>query len=302
MSLTKITGRRSADVTTRVLQLVAATSTLAIALPSHAAPEDDIIPTATDDADASGDRPVHSNENREEDDGDDDNDPDHEDDVNDDTHDDNDIDGAEGTRLRVHVDSEALGGAWSRTAGRDGVPSDSSVQFGAGIARPSLLDGGTAVFSRPMFGFGLGYVFAEDRAIVGAKLSVSVDGYAIDSDRRTLAVGGRVVPYFQWMFMPHRWIRPYLEARVGMGGSASVADVEGSGRTTGHIIYPMVGAGTGVHMFPRDWFSVDLGLNVDYAAPFGRTTYKDDELDDTSWDKAADVVNFGVLLGMSTWF
>ncbi|MBC8072325.1 MAG: hypothetical protein IAG13_28645 [Deltaproteobacteria bacterium] len=297
--------RRSATaIPTRTLQSIAATATLSLALPSLAAPRDEIVPTAVGDDDLRRDeRGSDDDDDREEDDGDDDRDPNHEDDVNDDNDDDDkDIDGAEDSHLRVHVDSEALGGAWIRTDGTDETPSDSSLQFGAGLARPSLLDSNAAVFSRPMFGFGLGYVFAEDRAIVGAKLSVSVDGYNIDSDSRTLAVGGRLVPYFQWMFMPDRWIRPYVEARVGFGGSADVADDDDTGRTTGHVIYPLVGAGGGVHMFPRDWFSVDLGLNVDYAAPFGRTTFRNDDLDDTDWEKAADVVNFGILLGMSTWF
>lgn len=213
-----------------------------------------------------------------------------------------DVNGAEDTRLRVHVDSEAIGGAWSRVEGTADNPARDTISFGAGLARPSLLDNGAAVFSRPMFGLGLGYVFSDDRAIIGAKLSVTVDGYNLDDNTKTIAVGGRVAPYFQWMFRPERWFRPYLEARIGLGGSAAIRDVEGMGRASGQVLYPMAGAGGGFHMFPRDWFSIDLGLNVDYAAPFSRTTYRDDAQTDTEWDKTADVVNFGILIGMSTWF
>ncbi|MBC8072254.1 MAG: hypothetical protein IAG13_28290 [Deltaproteobacteria bacterium] len=221
---------------------------------------------------------------------------------NDGDNDDDNVDGAEDTRLRVHVDTEVLGGAWSRTEAADGSGNEDTISFGGGLARPSLLDNGTAVFSRPVFGFGLGYVFADDHAVLGAKLAFTVDGYNIDSDANTVALGGRFVPYFQWMFMPEHWVRPYVEVRVGFGGSSATQDLEDTGKTTGLVIYPMVGAGGGLHLFPREWFSVDLGLNVDYVAPYTRTTYRDDDQDDTDFDKAADVVNFGVLLGMSVWF
>lgn len=214
-----------------------------------------------------------------------------------------DVEGAEGSRLRVHVDSEALGGAWSRRDGNG--PSRDSLSFGAGLARPSLIDSGAGMFSRPLFGFGLGHVFSRHRAVLGAKLAVSVDGYDIDASTRTVAVGGRLVPYFHWMFLPGHRVRPYGEARVGLGGSATSMDVytnDEIGRTTGNVVYPIFGVGAGVHFFPRNWFSVDVGLNVDYAAPFGRTTFRDPDRDDTDWNKAADVVNFGLLLGMSSWF
>lgn len=227
------------------------------------------------------------------------------DDDDDDDDVDDDIDGAEDTHLRIHIDSEALGGAWTSADGDpegDGNDNGNSVSFGAGVARSSLLDSGPAVFSRPLIGVGLGYVFADDRAILGAKLGLSVDGFAIDSSARTVAIGGRLVPYFQWMFRPDRWLRPYAEARLGFGGTAASQDVEVVGRTTGHVVYPTLGAGGGVHFFAREWFSLDVGFNVDYAAPFTRTTFEDDDLEDTDFDKAADVVNFGVLLGMSVWF
>lgn len=237
-------------------------------------------------------------------DGDNDRDDDPDDDDDDDDADD-DIDGAEDTHLRVHIDTEALGGAWTNVDGDpdgDGNDNGNSLSFGAGLSRSSLIDSGPAVFSRPLIGFGLGYVFADDRAILGAKLGLSVDGFGIDSSVRTVAIGGRFVPYFQWMFLPDRWFRPYVEGRVGLGGSAASQDVDVIGRTTGHVIYPVLGAGGGAHFFPREWFSIDVGLNVDYAAPFTRTTFEDNDMDDTNFNKAADVVNFGVLLGMSVWF
>lgn len=234
----------------------------------------------------------------ERDDDDDDDDADDDDNERDTTRDDGrgDVDGAEDSHLRVHVDSEALGGAWSRNAN-----GDDSLTFGAGLARPSLLDH-SAVFSRPLFGFGLGWVFARDRAVLGAKMGLSVDGYDLDSSRRATSVGARFVPYFHWMFLPGRAVRPYAEGRIGLGGGAISTDPGAGGRRTDRLIYPIVGAGAGVHIFPRNYFSVDLGFNVDYARPYASTVYRDAGTPDTDWRKSADVLNFGVLLGLSTWF
>jgi hypothetical protein len=53
-------------------------------------------------------------------------------------------------------------------------------------------------------------------------------------------------------------------------------------------------------MFPREWCSFDLGFDLDYAAPLVRNTSRDVATE--SWRKRADVLSFGVLLGLSTWF
>jgi hypothetical protein len=119
-------------------------------------------------------------------------------------------------------------------------------------------------------------------------------------------VGGRLVPYFQWMFLPGSWVRPYVEVRLGFGGSSRSFRDEmdpDEQRFTQHFIYPLVGVGGGVHLFPVDYFSVDLGLNFDYVAPHGRTTLRDPPPGfDDNWDKLGDLINFGVLLGVSVWF
>jgi hypothetical protein len=239
----------------------------------------------------------------------------HDDDDDDDTHDDrdngdrdeddeddrDDIDGADGARLRLNIESEALGGSYF-ASDSEGV--DDSLSFGFGLARPSLVDGGNAVFARPLLSIGLGYLFPGERAILGAKVAFTVDGYGIQNADRLVAVGGRLVPYFQWMFLPERWARPYVEVRAGFGGSGTTArDRDGvDGRVTTGFIYPMVGAGGGVHLFPREWFSIDLGLNVDYVAPFSRTKADEDPPGDSDWDKVGDVINFGLALGVSAWF
>jgi hypothetical protein len=219
--------------------------------------------------------------------------------------------GAYGKPWRLHFETEFLGVTHFNPDGGDDDPDEKQTNVGFGIARPSVLDDhgalvGGAVFGRPLFGVGFGYAFSKERAIVGGKLALTVDGIDVGDDTNETLVGGRLVPYFQWMFLPGSWVRPYVEVRLGFGGAARVTsdpddpDVE----FTQHFIYPLVGAGGGVHLFPVDYFSVDLGLNFDYVAPHARDTFDGDPPpgEDESWDKLGDLVNFGVLLGASVWF
>lgn len=210
---------------------------------------------------------------------------------------DDDVDGAEDRRLRVHIDTQAAGGAWVH---RDVAPPDmsrDSLSFGLGVGRPSMLDDGAALFSRPIIGFGLGYLFDNQRTLFGAKLALTLDGYGLSDDAPTFAVGGRFVPYLQWMFRPGHALRPWVEGRVGLGGLSTMR-----GQTNTQVLYPIVGAGTGVHVFAREWFSVDAGFDLDYAAPLLRSSERDAAQGASQWRKRADVIGFGLVLGLSTWF
>jgi hypothetical protein len=202
-------------------------------------------------------------------------------------------------RLRVHMDSELLGGAWVRRTNPGPNEGRDSVSFGGGLGRPSLLDDGSALVTRPVFGLGLGYLFEGNRALVGAKGSLTLDAYGIGDATRLVAFGGRVVPYVQWIFRPGDTVRPWVEARAGVGALRTVRHDPLMGRSASRVVYPIVGAGAGVHLFPRDWFSLDVGLNLDYAAPLMRT---DGDAGTSAWAKRADVLGFGMLLGVSTWF
>jgi hypothetical protein len=226
--------------------------------------------------------------------------------------------GAYGKPWRLHFETELLGVTHFDRDGGDPDDDDEWTSVGFGVARPSFIDGGagyadfgggffpTFVYSRNVFALGLGYAFSRERAIVGAKFALTVDGYNLDEDSTQSAVGGRFVPYFQWMFLPESWVRPYVEVRVGFGGSALGVDdsPDEDNRATGHLIYPQIGFGGGVHLFPVDYFSVDLGLNFDYLAPHTRTTFREHPpgVEDSEWDKTGDLINFGVLLGGSVWF
>lgn len=220
--------------------------------------------------------------------------------------------GAYGKPWRLHFESEFFGlSHFNGDGGVMGEDDDKSLSVGFGIGRVAYIDGGygaapfAAYVSRPVLSFGVGYAFSKERAIVGAKVALTVDGFDVGEDSRSTLVGGRFIPYFQWMFLPGSWVRPYVEARVGFGGAARKVDPdpEVDVRATTHVIYPQVGFGGGVHLFPVDYFSVDLGLNFDYLAPHTRTSYEGDPApDNTEWDKFGDVINFGVLLGASVWF
>jgi hypothetical protein len=211
-------------------------------------------------------------------------------------HDDDDIDGARGSRLRMHFDTQVVGGAAFDPEGEE----DTTVSLGAGLPRPAILED-RAGLSRPLLGFGLGWVVGE-RAVLGAKLALTVDAFGLEDDDPAVFVGGRFIPYFHWMFLPGALARPYMEVRAGIGGASSFADAAAGGRVRNHVIYPLVGAGLGVHLFPHDRFSLDLGLDADYLAPFVRTTYSDPAREDRAWDKRGDMLAFGALLGFSAWF
>jgi len=220
--------------------------------------------------------------------------------------------GAYGKPWRLHFESEFFGLTHTNLDGGDVDVDDEWTSVGFGIGRQALIDGTAAgglgtfavFYSRPILSFGVGYAFSKERAIVGAKVALTVDGYDVGDSGHFTLVGGRFIPYFQWMFLPERWARPYVEVRVGFGGSASIDDDEGPFDMADalHVIYPQVGFGGGVHLFPVDYFSIDLGLNFDYLAPHTRVTYRDPPPDNTEWDKYGDVINFGVLLGASVWF
>lgn len=214
------------------------------------------------------------------------------------------VQGAAGKRFRFHGDTEFFGFShFDPDGAADGV---NAVGFGVG--RPSNLDNG-GFTQTPIYGLGFGYVFAQDRAIVGGKVSLVVnsrfDDDGADNDVTTTTTGGYVVPYFQWMFMPGNWARPYVEVRFGFGGGATRTNVDGPGgnvETTTHTISPVVGVGGGGHLFIIDAFSIDLGLNVDYFAPHARVTGDGVPDDAEDWDEVGDLVAIGVLLGFSAWF
>ncbi len=215
-------------------------------------------------------------------------------------------------RIRIHADTDFFG--WTNIDDEGPGPDDPDLNVvGFGFGRPTLTDSGLCSVAcqlsvRPVWGLGIGVVLLRGQIVVGTRFSFTVDGIYDDDDNSGDAlnlVAGQFVPYFRWVFLPGRRFRPYAELRFGIGGGTAVQNEPGNvddAKITTNVIYPTVGLGGGVHIFLVDAFSLDAGLNFDYAAPHGRTIIEPDGGNDTpEYDPIANVYNLGVLLGFSVW-
>lgn len=229
------------------------------------------------------------------------------------------VKGANNKRFRLHIDTSVFDFThFNADGGSDDPDVDQDDEYntiGFGPGRPLRIDGssdeilGLGLHPRPLLGIGFGYVFLGDRAVVGGRVALSIDGVGLGGDEgRGTLVSGHLAPYFHWMFLPGRWARPYVEGRFGFGGGSVTThadfdmDDEPDDTQTFHVIYPTFGVGGGVHLFPVEYFSVDLGLDLDYVAPHTRRTTNVEGVDDTEWDKAGDAVVLAIRAGLSVWF
>ncbi len=217
-------------------------------------------------------------------------------------------------RIRIHADTDFFG--WTNIDDEGPGPDDPDINVvGFGFGRPTLTDSGLCTAAcllsvRPVWGLGIGVVLYKGQIVVGSRFSFTVDGIYDDDDNdddTVNLVAGQFVPYFRWVFRPQRRVRPYVEARFGLGGGTVVANEPGNvpdTKATTNVIYPTVGVGGGVHLFIVDALSVDAGLNFDYAAPHQRTLLDPEPPggNDEGYEPVANVYNLGVLLGLSIWF
>ncbi|MEM6995577.1 MAG: hypothetical protein AAF721_34015, partial [Myxococcota bacterium] len=159
---------------------------------------------------------------------------------------------------------------------------------------------------------GFGGVILGGHGVVGGLFAFAVDGLDVADDGGT-AIEGRFVPYFNYMFNPSGRITPFIGAHFGLGGGAYTDLVDDPDptapgnqvRVTTNVIYPVVGAQGGVHIFLVDAISLDALVNFDYLAPFARTAVDGgmDPVDDEDYDKAGDLINVAfVSVGISAWF
>ena len=217
------------------------------------------------------------------------------------------VQGAQGKRFRLHIDTDFLGFTHINLDGDNGNnDNDRENLVGFGIGRLTLADS-----TLNSTGVGFGYVFAENRAIVGGRLALVVDGSGLGEDIKGTNFRSQFAPYFQWMFLPGKWIRPYVEGRIGIGGGVFVtSDVEDNGderRRVDNSLYAFGGPGGGVHLFPVEYFSVDLGLNLTLAGSYLKdkttiSTGAGEVTEENDWDNTAFIVNFAAMVGVSTWF
>jgi hypothetical protein len=211
---------------------------------------------------------------------------------------------AEEKKGRIHADSEFFGFTHINPDGNGN--DDVSNSVGLGIGRPMTSDASPyGIPPRPLFGLGGAYGLAKGRAWIGGKAAFLFDAMDVgDEDNASTYAGGQFVPYFRWIFLPGKGIRPYVEAHFGFGGGVNSFERDEAGERVSesvHVIYPIVGMGGGLHFFLVDAVSIDLGLNFDYIAPFGRRSGDAVPEEDEDWDKLADMINLNILLGLSVW-
>lgn len=219
-------------------------------------------------------------------------------------------------RFRLHMDTDFFGFSNINDEGPGPDGPDVNV-VGFGFGRPNMNDsgycnggffGGCLVSVRPVVGLGFGVLFAGGRALVGGRFGFTVDGITVDDDRADslTLVAGEFVPYFRWIFLPGKRIRPYVEARAGLGGGAAIAKdatADPLDRRTTNLLYATIGAGGGAHFFIVDAFSLDAGINFDFTSLHMKV---DNEPDipgvDEEFDPAANIFSVAIMLGWSVWF
>jgi hypothetical protein len=206
-------------------------------------------------------------------------------------------------RHRLHIDTSLL--SWRRY-----MPWVEDMMG----PKPSAVDtvdfiGGVPALGVPGLGptgnFGIGYAYGvTDRIIIGARLGLGFQHMSTTApDRQATGMFGySVTPYFEFVGRPGHDVRPFINIRVGLGGSVS-ASKNGDVTTRTSTIGPMFGVGLGLHAFLTERVSLDPAVTFDYALVWGRGTVKPMPagMEAPKWEKSAMVPNLGVMLGLSVW-
>ena len=210
-----------------------------------------------------------------------------------------------GKRFRFHGELDVL--SFSHFNPDGGGDNFNTVGFGFG--RTTGVD---ALLFPPSWSLGFGYVFPGGSAIVGGRFAFNFETTGDEEDdmgqafsSRTTAVGGQLVPYFRYLFLPGKRVRPFLEGRFGFGGSSGSTRIETDPeiQTSFSEIHPIVGIGGGAHIFLIDAFSLDLALTFDYAAPHTKSRSEAGGITmEEDYDKAGDFINLAAQAGFSVWF
>ncbi len=211
-------------------------------------------------------------------------------------------------RVRVHISTDVFSLVHFNP---DGANNDfNTTRLGFGIGRRTLLDWPTGGVGGGVTSIGVGGVILGGHGVIGGQFAFAVDGLDVADDGGT-AIEGRFVPYFNYMFNPSGRITPFVGAHFGLGGGAYTDLIDdpfnpgNSIRVTTNVIYPVVGAQGGVHIFVVPAVSIDALVNFDYMAPFGRSATDGgmDPDDDEDYDKIGDIINVAFIrAGLSVWF
>lgn len=210
-----------------------------------------------------------------------------------------------GKRFRFHGELDVLSFSHSNPDG-DG---ENRNTLGFGLGRTTGVD---AQLDVPSWSLGFGYVFLDGNAIVGGRFVFNLETTGDEADEagefvstRETVVSGQLIPYFRYLFLPGKRVRPFLEGRFGLGGSSEATRFETNPETrrSTSTIYPIVGIGGGAHIFLVDAFSIDAGLTFDYGAPHERARVDDgDTRMEEDYEKVGDFINLAAQAGFSVWF
>lgn len=212
-------------------------------------------------------------------------------------------------RHRLHIDADVL--SWRRWRSWD----EESAMDPDGPARFDSvgLVGGVPLFGAPggvgpTGNFALGYGYGvTDSVIVGARLGLGFQHNSTPEDDGAASgvFAYTLTPYFEYVFRPRTRVRPFLGARIGLGGSV-LADRAGEVTQRVSTIGPTFGAGTGVHAFLTERVSLDAALWFDYALAFSRARTETPTPppmgdDATRWQRASLMPNLALVVGLSVW-
>lgn len=206
-------------------------------------------------------------------------------------------------RWRAHLAVDLVGwvrhAPWPREGSGPVGPSD-------GIGVP----GG----SRFALGFGIGHGFA-DRLVVGLNLEYEatrgLQRTAQEPESDPRAMGFSAMPYVEVMLVRKAMVRPYVSARLGIGGSTVTSDgsspAENRPGDALSLLYPSFGLGLGAHGFVTREVSIDGSVHVDHRWEFARLPGPlpdpaQVQLDDVRHNAFGRRFTATLVFGVSRWF
>jgi hypothetical protein len=215
-------------------------------------------------------------------------------------------------KLRVHIDTEFIGGSWAHRT------------FQVGVGRPPFADtsaradwhGSDYSTSNSLVGLGIGYLI-HPALLVGARFGMNYNnsvGEALPPselflpnrrERGFVFVGG-FTPYLEALLHPRDRLKVFFLFRGGfVGGTARARELPTWEVIGKDIMAPTVGLGTGLHIFPIPSFSVDLGVMFDYHWIHTRDRYQNQDgvaRDQKQWRLADHGPSIAGTFGLSMWF
>lgn len=213
-------------------------------------------------------------------------------------------------RHRLHIESDAF--AWRRWTSWTSTEATNAAR---GTTDSLGVLGGAPMFGVPGTGpagnitLGYGYGIRE-RVVIGARLGLGWQQFTAP-DREKLAkrsVAYNITPYVEFVFRPGYKVRPYLGARIGLGGS-SFADLAGDVTTRVSTIGPIFGVSGGLHAFVSERVSLDTAVTFDYALAFARdkvtvsgSNVMNNAMEQkTDFARSARLPNLALVVGLSVW-